>query len=98
MIKYKGTTLYPPALYNILDNISEVQEYVVEVFTNPMGTDEIQINLASANQNGLEEMIKERMRSKLRVAPTLNFQDIAEIRKQKYPKLSRKPIKFIDKR
>lgn len=40
MIKYKGTTLYPPALYDILDNIPGDQNYVIEVYTNELGTDE----------------------------------------------------------
>ena len=39
MIKFKGTTLYPPALFDILDNIPEVKSYVVEVYTNSLGTD-----------------------------------------------------------
>ena len=42
MIKYKGTTLYPPALFaDILDNIPSVKNYIVEVYTNELGTDEI---------------------------------------------------------
>lgn len=40
MIKYKGTTLYPPALFDILDNIPSVKNYIIEVYTNELGTDE----------------------------------------------------------
>ena len=49
MIKYKGTTLYPPALYDILDNIDEIKNYIVEVYTNQIGTDEILIRVGAEN-------------------------------------------------
>ena len=48
MIKFKGTTLYPPALYDILENIEGVKNYVVEVYTNQIGTDEILIRVGAA--------------------------------------------------
>ena len=47
MIKYKGTTLYPPALHDLLNQFEMVQDFVVEAFTNEMGTDEILIKLHS---------------------------------------------------
>ena len=51
MIKYKGTTLYPPALYDILDNIDFISNYIVEVFTNEIGTDDILIHVGSKIHN-----------------------------------------------
>ena len=44
MIKFKGTTIYPPILFDILDNIPEVKNYIVEVFTNSLGTDRLNLN------------------------------------------------------
>ena len=43
MLKVKGTTVYPPALFDVLDPLPEVANYVVEAFTNELGTDEIKI-------------------------------------------------------
>ena len=51
MIKYKGTTLYPPALFDILDNIPSVKNYIIEVYTNELGTDEILIRIGSENRS-----------------------------------------------
>ena len=51
MIKYKGTTLYPPALFDILDNIPLVKNYIIEVYTNELGTDEILIRIGSENRS-----------------------------------------------
>ncbi len=99
MIKYKGTTLYPPALYDILNNIEQVENYVVEVFTNEIGTDEILIHLAAKEKSEtLIKNISDHFRAKLRVTPTIKFVTSAEINIMQNPEMSRKPVKFIDKR
>jgi phenylacetate-CoA ligase len=99
MIKYKGTTLYPPALYDILNNIEQVENYVVEVFTNEIGTDEILIHLAAKEKSdALVKNISDHFRAKLRVTPTIKFVSLEEINVMQNPEMSRKPVKFIDKR
>lgn len=99
MIKYKGTSLYPPALYDILHDFSNIRAYMIEVSTNTIGTDEITIYLNTENNSTeIEKEIKDHFRAKLRVAPNIIFLPFAEIRAMNFPKMSRKPIKFIDKR
>jgi phenylacetate-CoA ligase len=99
MIKYKGTTLYPPALYDILDNIDWVKNYVVEVYTNNIGTDEILIHIGSSMPaENLEKDLKDHFRARLRVAPLMIFRSPEEINHLLYPEISRKPVKFIDNR
>lgn len=99
MIKYKGTTLYPPALYDILDNIEFISNYVVEVFTNDIGTDEILIHVGSSRHiEDREKDIKDHFRAKLRVAPLIRFDTYENISRIQFPEISRKPVKFIDKR
>ncbi|MGE5424074.1 MAG: phenylacetate--CoA ligase family protein, partial [Syntrophothermus sp.] len=99
MIKYKGTTLYPPALYDILDNIDFISNYVVEVFTNEIGTDEILIHVGSKKYiEDKEKDIKDHFRAKLRVAPLIRFDTAENISKIQFPEINRKPMKFIDKR
>lgn len=99
MIKFKGTTVYPPALYDILDGIKEIKNYVVEVYTNDIGTDEILIK-AGCNKmtDDLEKIIKDHFRAKLRVSPSIKFFDVDEVEKLKFPENSRKPVIFHDKR
>lgn len=99
MIKFKGTTLYPPALYDILDTIEEVVNYVVEVYTNDIGTDEILIRVGCdhASQES-EKMIKDHFRAKIRVAPSIRFESVNYINKIQIPQAGRKVIKFIDHR
>ncbi|NQT78207.1 MAG: AMP-binding protein [Bacteroidetes bacterium] len=99
MIKFKGTTLYPPALFDILDNINGIENYVVEVFTNDIGTDEILIRIGTteAGEN-FETRLKDHFRAKLRVAPSIIIDSVENIDKVKFPEESRKAINFIDKR
>ncbi|OFX80472.1 MAG: phenylacetate--CoA ligase [Bacteroidetes bacterium GWE2_29_8] len=99
MIKYKGTTLFPQALYDILNDIYGVENYIIEVSTNNIDTDDILVKIGS-NENGenFEKIIKDHFRAKLRVAPSIKFMSPFEITKLQYPAMSRKPITFIDKR
>lgn len=99
MIKYKGTTLYPPALYEILNGMEGVANYIVEVFTNEIGTDEILIRIGckSVTEN-FEKDIKDHFRAKLRVAPQIKFETPELIQTLQFPELSRKPVLFFDKR
>jgi phenylacetate-CoA ligase len=99
MIKYKGTTLYPPAMNNILNDFSEVQCYVIEISKNAIGTDEICIKIAAKDPNmKLLSGIKDHFRAKLRVSPSIEFHDKKVIQKLQFPVMSRKPILLIDKR
>jgi phenylacetate-CoA ligase len=99
MIKYKGTTLYPPALYDILDNMDFVSGYVVEVYTNEIGTDEIRIHIGTrVPAERSDKDIKDHFRARLRVAPDLVFEPEDRLNRMQFPETSRKPVRFIDNR
>ncbi len=99
MIKYKGTTLYPSALYDILDNIPEVRNYMVEVYTNSIGTDEIRVRIGTENRTeAFIKSIKDTFRAKVRVAPDIIIEPAEILAKLIMPPMSRKPIKFVDLR
>lgn len=99
MIKYKGTTLYPPALYDLLNQLPAVKAFVVEVFTNEIGTDEIVIKLYTKTPSKtFEKQIKDYFRAKLRVAPKVIFMDLEAVNALRFPVMSRKPVLFFDKR
>ena len=51
MIKYKGTTLYPPALFDLLHEMEDVRDYVAEVYLNEIGLDEVLLHLLPVNQS-----------------------------------------------
>jgi phenylacetate-CoA ligase len=99
MIKYKGTTLYPPAMFNVLRDFEEIEGYVFEIYHNDLGTDEILVKIASKVQS--EELmlhIRDHFRAKLRVLPKIEFHEKETIEALQNPELSRKPKNIIDKR
>ena len=99
MIKYKGTTLYPPAMDNLLNDFPEVQQHVIEIYHNEIGTDEIKIKIAAQHvSEQLTTDIKNHFRSKLRISPKIEFTGLEEIQMLQSSKLGRKPVKVIDRR
>jgi phenylacetate-CoA ligase len=102
MIKLKGTTLYPPAINDVLDNNDVVENYVIEVHSTEAGTDDVVVKIGLRNHpDDTEHFVKElkdHFRSRIRVAPRIEVLPIDEIRKINFPAQSRKPIKFIDYR
>ncbi|MBP1646282.1 MAG: hypothetical protein H6Q16_1857 [Bacteroidetes bacterium] len=99
MIKLKGTTLYPASIFDVLDNIDYVENYIVEVSSNEIGTDNILVYIGcrDAEEDKIKDL-KDRFRARLRVAPEIKFEDIDKIKHIQFPEANRKPIKFIDKR
>ena len=99
MIKFKGTTLYPPAIYDVLNEVEAIENYIIEVSTNKLGTDDLLIKVGSKQDNKLsEKKIKDHFRAKLRVAPKIEFYQPKEILILQKPPNTRKPIIFIDHR
>ena len=100
MIKLKGTTLYPPAINDVLDNTDYVENYVIEVRQSEAGTDDVVVKIGLKYQPEFDVVkeLKDSFRSRIRVAPQIEVHSVEEIQKINYPAKSRKPIKFIDLR
>ena len=110
MIKLKGTTLYPPAINDILDNTDYVQNYVMYVQDSEAGTDDVEVKVglkADAlarrkafveNSGAIVEDLKNRFRAHLRVSPKVEIHSVAKIQAINFPPKTRKPVKFIDLR
>ncbi len=100
MIKLKGTTLYPPAINDVLDNTDYIENYVIEVHDSEAGTDDVivKIGLKHTVDFDVVKELKDSFRSRIRVAPKIEILPVEEIQKINFPAKSRKPIKFIDLR
>ena len=99
MLKYKGTTLYPPALFDILHEMENVIEYVAEVSSNEMGTDEVLIYIVPDNfDEETNRKIRANLQARLRVSPHIKYITEEEIKKIQMPEAGRKIIRFIDRR
>jgi phenylacetate-CoA ligase len=99
MIKYKGTTLYPPAMSDVLNDFDSIENYIIEISTNDIGTDEIIIKIAVKEQTDLFlQELKDHFRAKLRVTPKIEFSTSDELNPLIFNPMSRKPTRFFDKR
>ena len=99
MIKFKGTTLYPPAVFDLLNEMDEIVDFVVEVYSNELGLDEILLHLvpASRTEEG-DHRIRAYLQARLRVSPQINYYSPADLQGMQFPEASRKAIKFLDRR
>lgn len=99
MIKFKGTTLFAPALFEIIHKIDAIKEYVAEVYSNEIGTDEVLLYILPANTSEeTDGKIKTHLQARLRVMPHIKYLTREEMQRLQFPDGARKPIKFIDKR
>jgi phenylacetate-CoA ligase len=99
MIKYKGTTLFPPAMFDVLASYTAIEHYQIEISSTMVGTDDIRILISSKQQNSaLLKEIKDSFQAKLRVIPNVEFEREEILISRIYNPLSRKPIYLVDKR
>jgi phenylacetate-CoA ligase len=99
MIKFKGTTLFAPALFDLLTGMEDITEFVAEVFSNEIGTDEVLLHLQARNQSEeSDHRVRAYLQAKLRVTPHIKYVSAEEMHNLQFPGAQRKPVKFIDKR
>ena len=101
MIKYKGTTLYPPAISDVLNNTHYVENYYITLSSNETTeTDEVSITVGVKEDTDFDvtKDLKDRFRAKIRVAPDIIIDTIENVRKKNFPAMSRKPVTFFDLR
>lgn len=100
MIKLKGTTIYPPAINDVLDHTPYVANYVVIVQNSFAGTDEVVVKVGVASHQSFDVIkdLKDRFRSRIRVAPIVEILSPDDVNRINNPGSNRKPVKFIDNR
>ncbi|HEY4196517.1 MAG TPA: AMP-binding protein [Mucilaginibacter sp.] len=99
MIKFKGTTLYPPALFDLLNEREEILDFVVEVYSNEIGLDQVLLYvLPIENSEECDHRIRAYLQARLRVSPHIKYVTAEEIQKIQFSEANRKAIKFIDRR
>lgn len=99
MIKYKGTTLYPPAMNDILNDFNKILCYQIVIQSNEIGLDEIIIKISTdSDSESFVNEVRDHFRAKLRVSPKIELVDFDVLSKTVFNPNSRKPITFADLR
>jgi phenylacetate-CoA ligase len=98
MIKFKGTTIFPNAIYEVFDNFKQVTCYKVEISKDYLGNDAITVLLEKELENSaVFQLIVEHCQAKLKVVPHFVFLELDYLRSQVYKKNIRKPEKIVFK-
>lgn len=99
LIKYKGTTLYPQTIFNILNSIEIIDDYVIEVVKNDLGLDDIKIYVSvKLKTENTDSKIKQALQSALRIMPEVIYLELTRIQQMQLQEGKRKVTKLIDKR
>lgn len=98
MIKYRGTTLYPQAIYSVLDGIPGVGEYYIMLTSNYDLSDHVKIYVSVNNKACSSETIAAELQAHLRVSPDVIITGEEKVREQIYSGNSRKSVRLIDRR
>ncbi len=97
MIKLKGTSVYPSGIFEIINQIDGVQDYVVEALTGPLGTDELHLHLLVSDPEVIQN-VKDRFHSGLRVVPQIKEVDRKTLDAFQFSGEGRKVKRFLDHR
>lgn len=97
-IKLKGTTIYPQAVIDVMNGFDQLGNYLIEVGTNDLGGDELEINIPETTTTETLKRLKEELQSKLRVVPKITCLPNEKIMNIKFSEVNRKPLVFRDKR
>lgn len=99
MIKYKGTTLYPPAMNDILNDFNNILCYQIVIQSSEIGLDEIIIKISTdSDSESFVNEVRDHFRAKLRVSPKIELVEFDNLSKTVFNPNSRKPITFLDLR
>ena len=80
MIKFKGTTLYPPALFDLLSEREEILDFVVEITSTEIGLDQVLLYLVPADTSEeCDHQIRAYLQARLRVSPHIKYLTAEEI-------------------
>jgi len=98
LLKVRGTSLYPQAVFTVLDEMPEVSEYYLEVHSDGELSDRMVVHLSFSSRPVEVDVVLRRLQARLRVKPEVIVEPVADIRRVVFTPESRKPVRFVDLR
>jgi len=96
MIKFKGTTLFPQSIEEVLQSFDEIGNYVIEISKNTIDTDNIRIYIADDLSDQFVKNLKLEFADNIRVTPEIEKVSTSILAKMLYTEGARKPMKIRD--
>lgn len=100
MIKFKGTTLFPAAIQEVIDAYEEIADAITVLNSDEFGNDLISVYVALKNENNtaFDKKLKDSFKSRLRVTPEVILSNKMLIETLRKSVASRKMVKLVDLR
>lgn len=98
MMKVRGTTLYPQAVFAALDEIPGLGDYYLEIIGKDHLSDDLVIHLGLRAGQPSPDWLRERLQACLRVTPVIVIDPEEKVRQHLYSPESRKPVRVFDRR
>lgn len=99
MLKVRGTTLYPPAIFSALQDLEGIRNYCLEIHQDHELSDRVQVIVGLGEGASLTAReISDRIRGRVRVTLDVVIAPADEIRKRTVIEGRRKPVLVFDRR
>jgi phenylacetate-CoA ligase len=98
MLKMRGTTLFPSAIFSVLDELAGVRGYYLEVFNEYALSDRVRVVVGRADAALEAEAVAERIAARIRIKPEVWIASPEEVHARIHPGDRRKPVTFFDYR
>ena len=98
MLKIRGTTLYPNAVFSALEDLEAVEEFYLSAGMENELSDTLEVHVAVNDSDITPESIESSLQARLRVKPRVTIDSMQTIRSKVFDPSSRKPIRFFDNR
>ena len=97
-IKYKGTSLYPQHIIDVIVEFNTISNFVVIVQKDETEMDLLLVKISNSLSDLEQEQLNQHFQTRLHVIPKIEMVSNSEINSLKNPLGSRKPISFLDLR
>jgi phenylacetate-CoA ligase len=100
LIKYKGTSVYPTAIFELLNKESWIENYLIGIHQNNEQQDTIRVQIACDATQYKEQIVqlKQKFSAQLRVVPEIELSNPEALLALQFPNGSRKQLRIIDYR
>ncbi len=96
MLKVRGTTVFPPAIFAALQEFEPICGYYLEVFSDFALSDRLRLVVGSRDPALTAEIVAERVAARTRVKPEVVIASPDEVARRTLQEGKRKPVVFFD--
>ena len=98
-MKIRGTTVYPNAIFSVLQGIPEIKNYYLEISGEYELSESVRVIVGVENESSVSgQSIAEKLRGHIRIKPEVEVKSVAEVDLKILREGKRKAVVFFDDR